>query len=293
MTRGAKVWTALWAVYVIWGRRTSRSRSRSRHPPAARGVDAVSAAARSWRASSSGAAGRCACRGRRSARASSSAACSRGERRALLRGAERADRARVADHRVGAALGGRAPAVARERLSRAVLVGVGVGFAGVAMLARPVRRRDRRGIAPLRPLGGDVVGRLGARRAAADAGRPVRRDLLGDARRRARDAAVRARRRRLVVAVPQSVLAWVYLVTSARSSATRPTCGCSRTRRSGLVSTYAYVNPVVAIVARRPLPRRAPDVARWGSAPRSSSSAVALVVTQEPPAATQPEEGVR
>ena len=74
--------------------------------------------------------------------------------------------------------------------------------------------------------------------------------------------------------------------------ATRPTPGCSPTRRSTLVSTYAYVNPVVAILLGVLFRNESVSVRMLVGAAIVVSS-VALVVRKEPPAATQPEEGVR
>ena len=105
--------------------------------------------------------------------------------------------------------------VAGERLAATALAGVGVGFVGVAVLPPAGRRDVDRGIAALPALGGDVGGRLVRLGRADDAGRPVHRDRVGDARRRLRDAAARhrddrsARSRRR----PRSILAWLYLVT--------------------------------------------------------------------------------
>ena len=89
-----------------------------------------------------------------------------------------------------------------------------------------------------------------------------------------------------------SILGWIYLVTFGSIVGYTAYSWLLANAPLGLVSTYAYVNPVVAIVL--------------GVAFRGESltwrllvgaaivvAAVALVVRQEPPSATQPEEGVR
>ena len=60
----------------------------------------------------------------------------------------------------------------------------------------------------------------------------------------------------------------------------------------GLVSTYAYVNPIVAI-ALGVLFRGEQLTWRLLGGAAIVVVAVALVVRQEPPSATHPEEGVR
>ena len=79
---------------------------------------------------------------------------------------------------------------------------------------------------------------------------------------------------------------------SARSSATRPTRGCSHHAPLGTVSTYAYVNPVVAIILGV-LFRDESLTTQILVGAAIVVASVAVVVRQEPPAATAPEEGVR
>ena len=64
------------------------------------------------------------------------------------------------------------------------------------------------------------------------------------------------------------------------------------TRRSATVSTYAYVNPVVAIILGVLFRDESLTMQILVGAAIVVAS-VAVVVRQEPPAATQPEEGVR
>ncbi len=111
------------------------------------------------------------------------------ERRPLLRRAQRPDRARVADHRLGAALGRRAAAGGTRAAALAGARRCRRRLRRCRRARAPVRRRDGLGHRPLRPLGADVVGRLGALGATDDARRPVRGDGVRDARRRSADAA--------------------------------------------------------------------------------------------------------
>ena len=60
----------------------------------------------------------------------------------------------------------------------------------------------------------------------------------------------------------------------------------------GTVSTYAYVNPIVAIILGVLFRDESLTVQILVGA-AIVVAAVAVVVRQEPPAATQPEEGVR
>ena len=124
------------------------------------------------------------------------------ERGALLRRAGRADRARLAPDRLGAALGRRpAPAARRAAAAAPALAGVGVGFAGVAILLQPGGGATTTGVglcllsAVMWSLGSFASARLTMPENAFAA------TVLGDARRRPRDAAVRARLGRVVLAV--------------------------------------------------------------------------------------------
>jgi drug/metabolite transporter (DMT)-like permease len=90
----------------------------------------------------------------------------------------------------------------------------------------------------------------------------------------------------------ESVLAWAYLVTIGSVVGYTAYVWLLANAPLGLVSTYAYINPIVAIslgvIVRG-------EHLSWRVAIGAVIvvAAVALVVRQEPPAATQPEEGVR
>ena len=90
----------------------------------------------------------------------------------------------------------------------------------------------------------------------------------------------------------RSVVGWLYLVTIGSLVAYTAYTWLLAHARLSTVSTYAYVNPVVAIVLG--VLFRGEHVT-WqiliGAA--IVVAAVAVVVRLEPPAATQPEEGVR
>ena len=135
----------------------------------------------------------------------------------------------------------------RERLPLPVLIGVGVGFAGVAVLARPSGGATGLGDRALRPLGGDVGDGLRALAQAAAAGRPVRRDRLRDAQRRAAHAAARLATMGTFAPSTQSVLGWVYLVTIGSVVGYTAYVWLLANAPLSLVSTYAFMNPLVAI----------------------------------------------
>ena len=124
--------------------------------------------------------------------------------------------------------------------------------------------------------------------------RPVHGDDVRDARGRPRDAADRDRDRRLraVDAVHGSLLAWLYLVSFGSV--------VGYTAYSWLLH-HAPLATVVDLRVREPgrrdhprrgLPRRERDAQILVGAAIVVAS-VAVVVRQEPPVATQPEEGVR
>jgi drug/metabolite transporter (DMT)-like permease len=89
-----------------------------------------------------------------------------------------------------------------------------------------------------------------------------------------------------------SILGWIYLVTFGSIVGYTAYTWLLANAPLGLVSTYAYVNPIVAIVLG--VLFRGEDLTwRLLGGAAIVVVAVALVVRQEPPAATQPEEGVR
>jgi drug/metabolite transporter (DMT)-like permease len=89
-----------------------------------------------------------------------------------------------------------------------------------------------------------------------------------------------------------SVVAWLYLVTVGSVVGYTAYTWLLHHAPLGTVSTYAYVNPVVAIVLGVLfLDESLTAQILVGAAIVVAS--VAVVVRREPPVATQPEEGVR
>jgi drug/metabolite transporter (DMT)-like permease len=90
----------------------------------------------------------------------------------------------------------------------------------------------------------------------------------------------------------RSIIAWVYLVLFGSVVGYTAYSWLLHHAPLGTVSTYAYVNPVVAIILGvLVLDESLTTQVLVGAAIVVAS--VAVVVRQEPPAATQPEEGVR
>jgi drug/metabolite transporter (DMT)-like permease len=182
--------------------------------------------------------------------------------------------------------------VGRERLPWQALAGVGVGFAGVAVLAQPSGGATASGIAlcVLSAVMWSVGSVLSARVTMPDDPfAATAYEMLAGG----------------LVMLPislftvhdfspstASILGWIYLVTFGSIVGYTAYVWLLANAPLGLVSTYAYVNPVVAIalgVAFRG------EQLTWrlllGAA--IVVVAVATVVRQEPPSATQIEEGVR
>jgi drug/metabolite transporter (DMT)-like permease len=180
----------------------------------------------------------------------------------------------------------------RERLPWQALAGVGVGFAGVAVLAQPSGGATASGIAlcVLSAIMWSVGSVLSARVTMPDDPfAATAYEMLAGG----------------LVMLPlslftvhdfspstASILGWIYLVTFGSIVGYTAYVWLLANAPLGLVSTYAYVNPVVAIalgVAFRG------EQLTWrlllGAA--IVVVAVATVVRQEPPSATQLEEGVR
>ena len=89
-----------------------------------------------------------------------------------------------------------------------------------------------------------------------------------------------------------SILAWLYLVTIGSVVGYTAYTWLLAHAPLGTVSTYAYVNPVVAILLGV-LFRNEHLTWQILAGAAIVVAAVAVVVRQEPPAATAPEEGVR
>jgi drug/metabolite transporter (DMT)-like permease len=180
----------------------------------------------------------------------------------------------------------------RERLPAAALAGVGVGFVGVAILAHPSGGATAGGIA-LCALSA-VMWSVGS---------------VASARLTMPDNPFAATAWEMLVGgfvmLPfglatagsfspstASILAWIYLVTIGSVVGFTAYTWLLANAPLGIVSTYAYVNPVVAIILGV-LFRNEHLTGRILIGAAIVVSAVAVVVRREPPSATQPEEGVR
>jgi drug/metabolite transporter (DMT)-like permease len=182
--------------------------------------------------------------------------------------------------------------VGRERLPWQALAGVGVGFAGVAVLAQPSGGATAAGIGLclLSAIMWSVGSVLSARVTMPDdpfaatayemlAGGLV---MLPIALFTVHDFSPST----------ASILGWIYLVTFGSIVGYTAYVWLLANAPLGLVSTYAYVNPVVAI-ALGVLFRGEELTWRLLLGAAIVVVSVATVVRQEPPSATQLEEGVR
>ena len=143
-----------------------------------------------------------------------------------------------------------------QRLARVVVIGLVVGFAGVGLLVAPGGADgagSRAAVVLVFSSLAWAIGSLYSRRR-----RLPRRPLVGAAmemlaggpdadRRSARPAAssVESIRRRSRSSPGSASPIWSR---PGRCSASRPTSGCSGLRPTSLVGTYAYVNPVIAVL---------------------------------------------
>lgn len=180
----------------------------------------------------------------------------------------------------------------RERLPLPVLIGVGVGFSGVAVLARPSGGATGWGIALcVLSAGMWATGSVLSRRLPlpADPFLATAYEMLSGG----------------LVMLPlgiatmgtfspstQSVLGWVYLVTIGSVVGYTAYVWLLANAPLSLVSTYAFMNPLVAITLGVLFQGEQLGVRLLVGA-AIVVVAVAIVVTQEPPVATQREEGVR
>src|SRR4051812_10091341 len=182
--------------------------------------------------------------------------------------------------------------VGRERLPWPVLAGVGVGFAGVAVLAQPSGGAKAWGIAlcvisaVMWSTGSFLSSHLPM---PADPMAATATEMLTGG----------------LVMLPislfmlhrfspstTSILGWVYLVVFGSIVGYTAYVWLLANAPLGTVSTYAYVNPVVAILLGVLFRDEEVTVLILAGA-AIVVAGVAIVVRQEPPAATQPEEGVR
>lgn len=181
---------------------------------------------------------------------------------------------------------------ARERLPWPALAGVGVGFAGVAVLAQPSGGAKAWGIAlcVLSAVMWSVGSVLSARvTMPADPFAATAYEMLAGG----------------LLMLPfsvftvhgfspstSSILGWLYLVSFGSIVGYTAYVWLLANAPLGMVSTYAYVNPVVAIALGVAFRGERLTWRLLGGA-AIVVVAVAAVVRQEPPVATHPEEGVR
>ena len=180
----------------------------------------------------------------------------------------------------------------RERLHRRSLVGLACGFAGVAVLLRPSGGATWDGIALcilsalMWSVGSVAAARLAMPR---DPFAATAWEMLAGGAVMLPFGIAKAGS---VHPSAGSVLAWVYLVVVGSVVGYTAYTWLLANAPLGTVSTYAYVNPMVAI-ALGVLFRGEHLSAQIAVGAAVVVAAVAVVVRQEPPAATAPEEGVR
>jgi drug/metabolite transporter (DMT)-like permease len=182
--------------------------------------------------------------------------------------------------------------VARERLPWPVLAGVGIGFAGVAVLAQPSGGAKAYGIAlcVLSALMWSTGSFLSARLPMPDdpfAATAI--EMLSGG-----FAMLPFALLTLHDFTPSttSIVGWIYLVIFGSIVGYTAYVWLLANAPLGLVSTYAYVNPVVAITLGV-LFRGESLTWRLLIGAVIVVVAVATVVRREPPAVAHPEEGVR
>jgi len=179
-----------------------------------------------------------------------------------------------------------------DRLPTPVLVGVGVGFAGVALLARPSGSGATTGVllcilsALMWSLGSVASHRL-----------PMPADIIAaTAWEMIVGGFIMLPAALVTSGVPSpstaSILAWVYLISFGSVIGYTAYTWLLANAPLATVSTYAYVNPVVA-VGLGVLFRDEHLSTRVLVGAAIVVGAVAVVVGREPRAATLPEEGIR
>jgi drug/metabolite transporter (DMT)-like permease len=180
---------------------------------------------------------------------------------------------------------------AHERMTTPVLAGVGVGFAGVAVLLRPSGGATALGVglclvsAVMWALGSFLAARITMPEEPFTATTYVM--LAGGLAMLPIGIATAD----AFSPSAHSILAWVYLVTIGSLVGFSAYTWLLHHAPLATVSTYAYVNPVVAIVLGVVFLDESPTAQMLVGAAIVVAS-VAVVVRQEPPAATQPEEGI-
>jgi drug/metabolite transporter (DMT)-like permease len=182
--------------------------------------------------------------------------------------------------------------VSGEKLRAATLMGVGVGFIGVAVLLRPSGATTALG-AGLCLLSAIMwsVGSFAAARLPMpdDPFASTTYEMLAGGLIMLPFAVLTSGS---FTPSTTSIVAWIYLVTVGSVVGYSAYTWLLRHAPLSTVSTYAYVNPVVAIVLGVTFLDESVTATMLVGA-SIVVAAVAVVVRQEPPAATQPEEGVR
>jgi drug/metabolite transporter (DMT)-like permease len=181
--------------------------------------------------------------------------------------------------------------LSHERLSAAVLAGVGVGFAGVAVLLQPGGGATALGVglcllsAIMWSLGSFAASRLTM---PDDAFAATSWEMLAGGCVMLPLALVGAGS---FSPSASSILAWLYLVAIGSVVGFTAYTWLLGNAPLGLVSTYAYVNPIVAILLGVFF-RDETITTRVLVGAAIVVSAVAVVVRKDPPVATRVEEGV-
>jgi drug/metabolite transporter (DMT)-like permease len=182
--------------------------------------------------------------------------------------------------------------VLRDKLPLPVMTGVGIGFAGVAVLAQPEGGATTLGIvlcivsALMWSLGSVASARITM---PADSFAATAWEMLAGGFAMLPIGLLSAGS---VSPSTSSILAWIYLVLFGSVIGFTAYTWLLANAPLGLVSTYAYVNPIVAIILGV-LFRNETITVRIAVGAVVVVSGVALVVREEPPVATTVEEGVR
>jgi drug/metabolite transporter (DMT)-like permease len=294
VSHGAKVWTALWAVYIIWGSTYLAIAVTIETIPPLLAVSTRFIAAGAIMAAVVASRGGTLRASRRALLSCVVVGCLLPGANAVLFFAERTVPTGLASLIIASVplwvvlirLG------LHERQSTAVLVGVGAGFAGVAILLHPEGGASTVGV------GLCVLSSLmWAAGTVASARLPMPADpfaattwtmLAGGFAMLPFGLASAGS----VSPSASSALAWIYLVTVGSVVGFTAYTWLLAKAPLALVSTYAYVNPVVAILLGVFF-RSETVSARMLVGAAIVVSSVALVVRKQPPSATQPEEGVR